>query len=215
MMHMNIESILTSYKAKKDEIKKKLEEFKENGKKSDEKIFAELCFCICTPQSRAKIVDRAIRSLEESGILFKGNLNEIRVHLHGVRFPNNKARYIYEAREFFSVNGKIRIKERLNDFENPFEIRNWLVGYIRGIGLKEASHFLRNIGLGENLAILDVHVVRSLKMLNIIEEIPKNLKRTDYLRIEDKLRNFSKEINIPMEELDLLLWSEATGEIFK
>ncbi len=212
---MDIKNILISYKTKRNEIKKKLEEFKETGKKSDEKIFAELCFCICTPQSRARVADRAIKSLEESGILFIGDVNEIRANLHGVRFPNNKARYIYEAKEFFSVDGKIRIKEKLNEFEDVFELREWLVKNIRGIGLKEASHFLRNIGLGENLAILDVHVLKNLKLLNIIDDIPKNWAKREYLRVEEKMRHFSNEINIPMDELDLLLWSEGTGEIFK
>ena len=86
---------------------------------------------------------------------------------------------------------------------------------IKGFGMKEASHFLRNIGLGDNLAILDVHILDNLKTLGVIDEIPKNMSDKNYLKIESKLRDFSRLVGIPMDELDLVFWSEETGIIFK
>jgi len=41
------------------------------------------------------------------------------------------------------------------------------------------------------------------------------LTKKRYLEIEEKVRRFSREIDIPMGELDLLLWSKETGWIFK
>lgn len=65
------------------------------------------------------------------------------------------------------------------------------------------------------MAILDRHVLRALKENRVIEEIPSNLSRIRYLEIEEKMREFSCRIGIPMSHLDLLLWSQKTGEVFK
>lgn len=83
------------------------------------------------------------------------------------------------------------------------------------MGYKEASHFLRNIGLADDLAILDRHILKNLKIFGIIEEIPKSLSKKKYLEIEEKMRNLANEVNIPLSHLDLLFWSKETGEIFK
>ncbi|MCP8310628.1 MAG: hypothetical protein L6N94_03925, partial [Candidatus Methylarchaceae archaeon HK01M] len=86
---------------------------------------------------------------------------------------------------------------------------------VMGMGMKEASHFLRNIGLGEGLAILDRHILKNLRDYDVINQIPKSITKKVYIDIEDKMREFSKRIDIPMDELDLLFWSEETGMIFK
>ena len=95
------------------------------------------------------------------------------------------------------------------------EAREWFVDNVKGIGLKEASHFLRNIGLGEDLAILDRHILKNLALLGVIEEVPASLSRRLYLEIEDRMRKFAENIKIPMSHLDLLLWYMETNEIFK
>jgi N-glycosylase/DNA lyase len=86
---------------------------------------------------------------------------------------------------------------------------------IKGIGYKEASHFLRNIGLGEKMAILDRHILKNLKNYGLIKEIPKTLTRGKYLKIEKKYIEFSKKLNIRPDELDLILWAKETGYVFK
>ncbi|MDP2974084.1 MAG: DNA lyase, partial [Candidatus Diapherotrites archaeon] len=98
---------------------------------------------------------------------------------------------------------------------NPTSARNRLAENVKGLGMKESSHFLRNIGLGEGLAILDRHIVRNLLRYGAIKEMPKNLGKKNYLLIEEKMRQFSKRIGIPLAELDLLFWSKETGKIFK
>ena len=59
------------------------------------------------------------------------------------------------------------------------------------------------------------HILKNLKSLEVITEIPSSLSKKKYLEIEKKMRKFAKEINIPMNHLDLLLWYKETGEIFK
>ena len=210
-----ISQLIDQYKTKKLEIEKRLEEFINILKQSDERIFAELAFCICTPQSKAITCWNAISSLTKNNLLFQGNAKQIRPFLNAVRFGDKKASYIVEARNFFTENGKLKIKGKIQSFKNVFALREWLANNIKGIYFKEASHFLRNIGLGSNLAILDIHILKNLKEYRVIEDIPKTLTKETYLEIENKMRKFSKKIKIPMSELDLLLWSEETGKIFK
>src|SRR5438093_10443584 len=132
-----------------------------------------------------------------------------------VRFSDSQAKYIVEARDMFSNDGKLQLKSRISSFYNPFELREWLVENVKGIGYKEASHFLRNIGLGEGFAILDRHILRNLDRLGVIPEIPPTTTKKRYLEIQEKLRRLATEESIPLADLDLLFWSKETGWIFK
>ena len=87
------------------------------------------------------------------------------------------------------------------------------VGGFGGVCLHN-SHFLRNIG-HRNLAILDRHILKNLHKLNVINEIPATLTPKKYFEIENKFIEFSNKVNISMDELDLLFWSQETGEVFK
>ena len=145
----------------------------------------------------------------------KGEANEIQPQLNDVRFGDSKARYIVEARATFTKDGKLFLKSHLSSFGNPFELREWIVENVKGLGYKEASHFLRNVGLGDEFAILDRHILRNLKRLDVIVEVPVSITKKRYLEIEEKLRRFSREIGIPLADLDLLFWSRETGWIFK
>lgn len=213
-MRVVIQNLISEYNREKHKIRRRLKEFKSVWDSSDKKIFSELCFCICTPQSRAVYCDKAVSGLEKSGMLFKGDLSRIRAGLRAVRFPNNKAGYIVKARKLFTVDGAIRVKDRIDPGNIP-GTRLWLARNVAGIGFKEASHFLRNIGFGRDLAILDAHIMRNMAKYKLIKDIPGNMTKKQYLLLEKKLKSFSEKINIPMNELDLLFWSLETGEIFK
>ncbi len=194
------------YSERKDIIKNRLKYFKTVGKEDDKRIFAELCFCLLTPQSKAKICDAAIQNLVKTNLLYTGNENDIKDYLIGVRFNNNKTNYIIEARKLFTDNKKINIKNKLSEFNNIQELREWLVDNIKGLGWKESSHFLRNIGHYENMVILDRHILKNLLKHGAIEEIPETLTDKKYFEIEEKFKEFAKQINIPIEEIDLLFF---------
>ena len=98
-----------SYASRKKEIQKRISEFRQAWSQPDERIFAELAFCFCTPQSKAKACWSAVSQLEKSGDLYSGSSQEIRKTLRkNVRFHNNKASYILHARELFMENGSCR-----------------------------------------------------------------------------------------------------------
>jgi len=210
-----VNKLVTEYSRKKYKIKKRLGEFRKfYTTKKDKEIFSELCFCILTPQSKAVFCDKAIRDLKKTGLLFKGTAASIRNKLKSVRFPNNKTTYLISARKTLSGKKGIDIKTKINK-NDILKTRDWFVRNIKGLGYKEASHFLRNIGFGKDVAILDVHILRNLKRYRVIKDLPKNLSKPRYLSIEKKVYKFSKKMNIPMDELDLLFWSNETGIIFK
>ncbi len=193
------------YKKFLPEIKKRIKEFRKNSK-SNKKIFLELCFCLCTPQSKAKNCWFAVQILAKNNF-FNFNKRKIAVVLKnsGVRFHNKKAKYIMAVGNGQRAMGRGQLIYK----------REWLVQTIKGLGLKESSHFLRNIGFGLKYAILDRHILKNLVKYRVIKKIPKNLNKKNYLLIEEKMQKFAKKVKIPMAELDLLFWAMETGEVFK
>ncbi len=167
-----VKDLQVLYGERRDAIQKRLREFKEILDHNDDDVFAELCFCLLTPQSSAKTCWAAVSRLKERGLLLKGAATEIQPQLNDVRFGDSKARYIVEARDLFTKEGKLYLKSHLSSFTNPFELREWMAENVKGLGYKEASHFLRNIGLGEEFAILDRHILRNLKRMEVIPEVP-------------------------------------------
>ncbi len=204
------------YLSKRNKIISRVNDFDkiwENG--TDKDIFAELVFCILIPQSNVKLCWEAVKSIVNRDLLLKGNSNRLLKELDRVRFKYKKAEYMVECRRHFKNNGSISIKSKIKKFSESFNAREWLVINVKGIGYKEASHFLRNIGFGEELAILDRHILRNLKYFRVIKEVPICLSAKKYLEIEECMKRFAGELDIPMSHLDLVLWYEEKEEIFK
>ncbi|MCD6171860.1 MAG: N-glycosylase/DNA lyase, partial [Thermoplasmata archaeon] len=176
-----IENIKRIYSKIKNDIEKRLKDFKEGWKSNDEKIFYELVFCLLTPQSKAKICWNAVERMTKKNLILGGDKKEIIDAIEGVRFKYKKAEYIIEARNLFSIDGKIKIKDFIKKIMPPSNAREWMVKNVKGMGYKEASHFLRNIGFGENFSILDRHILKNLKFIGIIEEIPSSLNKNRYI----------------------------------
>ncbi len=206
-----------SYEKYKGVIKERLSEFKANWL-DEEKVFFELIFCLLTPQSKAVRCNNAVNELFNIGVENWGK-EEVKKVLKGkVRFYRQKALNILKAKGLFFQEGKLVIRETLKKHkieDDKFKTREWLVENVRGLGLKEASHFLRNIGFYENLAIIDRHILKNMKKYGVIKEVSKAITKKKYYELEEKLREFSNKIGIPMHELDLLFWASETGFVFK
>jgi N-glycosylase/DNA lyase len=210
------EEIKNIYNSKRQEIRLRLNEFRKIWKKETTKeIFAELVFCILTPQANGKLCWSAVDNMTRKGVLFTGDRGQIVKEVRSARFIHKKSAYIVEAREKFLLNSKVSLKSIISQIGDGYKAREWLVQNTKGIGYKEASHFLRNIGFEQNLAILDRHIVRNLQFVGVIKEIPSSLSKGRYFDIEKRMMEFSKAIHIPMSYLDLVMWYKETGEIFK
>ena len=159
-----------------------------------------------------------LRSVEAvRPLLADGTQAELAEALTGVhRYPNERAKYIVHSRDFLTADCDLRIADRLAGFDDDIARRDWLAREkgIKGLGYKEASHFLRNIGYS-GYAILDKHVLRCLAELKIIDEPKPPNSRARYLTVETKLRQLTKKVRIDFDELDLVLWSIKTGSVLK
>ncbi|MDO8740714.1 MAG: N-glycosylase/DNA lyase [Candidatus Woesearchaeota archaeon] len=205
-MEKTIKHLKKQHKNKSSEIKKRLNEFEKTGKKNIEELFVELCYCLCTPLSKAERVIQVITSQNKNVLLKKGQKELENLLIRHVRFHKNKSRYIIEARR------ALKNLKRLS--KNPDEARDFLVENIKGLSFKEASHFLRNIGY-KGLAIIDGHILNCLKEHGVLKSNKRPKNKKEYLEIENKIKGFAKKVKIPVDELDLLFWSNKTGKVLK
>ena len=176
-----------------------------------EKYFYELCYCLCTPQSSAANAAKVQAKLENIDF-FNSAIDPtflLESSEHYIRFHNQKAARLMNTKSIFSDVLKV-----LDSNKSPIEKRLWLAKNIKGIGMKESSHFLRNIGYS-NLAIIDRHLLKHLKICNVINDIPKTITNKKYLEIEQEFLRFGDWLGISIDELDILFWSKETGFILK
>ncbi len=204
-------SVVERYSEIKPVVLDRLDTFSKVNRKED--IFYELCFCLLTPQSNAKRCADAVEELKLLNLFDSPvDVDDIRNVLRTrTRFHNNKTRYVCELNKLFeTLWGKFDLSDKSI---NSVEVRTWLVENVKGIGLKEASHFLRNIGF-RDLAILDRHILRNLTNLGVIGDY-KGLAKNEYLLIEEKFKSYCMNLGVSMDELDLYFWYSETGEVFK
>jgi len=196
--------IKQQYKSKKKEITQRLKEFTKLPK---QRYKNELQFCLLTPQSKATSCWQAIQQLNKLKNPTKTQISNI-LKKH-TRFHNNKTSHLQEANKNWP-----KIKNNL-DHTNKQELRNWLADNIKGLGMKEASHFLRNIGKSNNqVAILDRHILKNLHNLKLLKQ-PRITSNKHYLKTENTFIALANYLKIPADHLDLLFWSNETGEVFK
>ena len=212
---VTFERIESEHRARRRQIRDRLSEFEDVRRQDDQRIWEEMVYCFFTGGCSAKMGLRSIETVRP--LLKNGTQPELARALTGVhRYPNSRSHYIVHSRDFLQNSLKFRIKARLEEFDCSHERRDWLVREkgIKGLGYKEASHFLRNIGY-RGYAILDKHVLNCLAELKIIDDPKPPTTRSKYLTTEEKLRKFAADARIDFDEMDLVLWSMKTGEILK
>lgn len=215
---VTVESIRATHKARRKEIRERLGEFKKVWREgSDARLWEELVFCIFTAGASARMGLKSIEAVRP--LLWNGEMAEMTQALKQAgahRFPVSRPGYIVIARTYLREHCGLRLREQLESFSDPIERRDWLAREkrIKGLGYKEASHFLRNIGLMGH-AILDKHVLRCLADLEVVESPRPPSTRARYLQIEERLKGVARDVGIDFDELDLVLWSMKTGEVLK
>jgi len=203
-----IGELLPLYHERKGAIRSRLSDFE---KIPPAGYFYELVYCMLTPQSSALNAAKAVDLLQKHDLLHSDIDPEPLLHQETfyIRFHRTKAKNLLAIKEHYDS-----VALHLANGSTSIELREWLVKNVRGLGWKEASHFLRNVG-HRNLAILDRHILRNLIRFGVLRRLPATLTPRRYLAIEQKFLAFARELGIPMDELDLLFWSMETGEILK
>lgn len=187
-------------------VNKRLNEFDSFKGKNTEAWFSELCFCILTSNSRAQTAWNIQKELGFEGF-HKLKENDVRdcIKRNKHRFHNNKAKFIVNARKHKNIKEIVK---------NEDDAREWLVENVKGLGYKEASHFLRNVGY-DDAVILDRHIINLMKEHGIIRKMPKTLTKKWYFKFEKKFKDLAVKVNMTTAELDLYMWYMKTGEVLK
>jgi len=215
---VTVESVIATHRARRREIRKRLGEFDEIWRKgSDARLWEELAYCIFTAGASARMGIASVDAVRT--LLLEGQPEEMTLALKKAgahRFPVARPAYIVTTRNYFRQNFRMQLRKRLRSFSDPFERRDWLAQekQVKGLGYKESSHFLRNIGIRGH-AILDKHVMRCLTEVGVTDSIKPPATRKKYLEIEQEFGRFAKDVGVDFDELDLVLWSMKTGEILK
>ncbi len=209
LRYRNIDLLLQDYKKNRPAIQRRLNDFRAVTR---EEYFYELVYCFMTPQSSAANSAKAQKALMAHNFQNADIDPEPLLHQkeYYIRFHKTKAKLLIIMKKQYND-----ILLKISNGNTAFEKREWLVENVKGIGYKEATHFLRNVGLNDGLAILDRHILKNLKKHGVIRSLPKTLTKKKYLAVEQRFQKFAKEIGILIDELDLLFWSTETGEILK
>lgn len=215
---VTIDKLLATHAERRKEIRSRLREFRNVWKTaSDDRLWEEMVFCIFTAGASARMGLRSVEALRS--LLLSGAHHEMSTALIAAgahRFPNARPAYVVVTRDYLRESFSMRLRDRLQSFRDPIERRDWLAQdpRVKGLGYKESSHFLRNIGF-KGYGILDKHIVRCLNELGVIDSPKPPTTRARYLETENRMRQFAAGTGINFDELDLLLWSMKTGEILK
>ena len=176
-----------------------------------------MVYCIFTAGASARMGLKSVEALRP--LLASGEQSEMTkalVNAGAHRFPNARPAYVIVTRDYLHETCSMRLRDRLRAFRDPSERRDWLARdpQIKGLGYKEASHFLRNVGY-KDYGILDKHIVRCLAEIGVIDSAKPPTSRNRYLETETRMRQFARDVDIDFDELDLALWSMKTGEVLK
>ena len=212
-----IDALHESYEKKRNAIRERLGEFAAlRDGADDHRIFEELVYCIFTAGASARMGLKSVERVRPH--LLNGTHRKLTRALLGThRYPRARSRYVVHTRAYLERECGLKLLQHLARFRDDREgRRDYLAANreIMGIGYKEASHFLRNIGFN-GYAILDKHILRTLFDLGVIDSPKPPSTKKKYLAAEQRMREFAAQIRIDVDELDLLLWSNKTGEILK
>ena len=200
-------------------------------RKTKRAIFYDLMFTLCAPQTTFKSNMKVIKELKRLDF-YNSELYCLPVVLEPVRFYNNKARYLTEAKKKFPQVLDLIWKEHgdycyLNK-DCGYDKREWLVKNIKGMGMKAASHFLRNLGY-DALAIIDTHIIKFLskdhidyphfitkrwgdpKADHLILFKKLACSKQGYEELESLFQESAGNMNLTTAELDALVWKNYSG----
>jgi N-glycosylase/DNA lyase len=193
-------------------VEDRMEEFRQVHEMDTFKWYEELVYCLLTAYASAAMGQKCVDALCNDNVLLEGSEEDIRLVLveTGHRFPNKRSEYIFNTRALAPS-----IKETILRFDDSKEARAWLVKNVKGIGWKEGSHYLRNIGYFD-LAIIDRHILNNLREFDLLDEDGmKGLTRKRYLTIEEMLDVVAEKLQLDPGELDLYMWYRKTGKVLK
>jgi N-glycosylase/DNA lyase len=121
------------------------------------------------------------------------------------RFPRRRAQLVRMAASAIYSSGE-SLRALLRAARSSQHARRVLVTAVPGIGPKQASLFLRNVGFAHDLAVLDVHVLRYLCWMDGVSRQRTVSGLREYERHERRIRRYAREASVTVGDLDLAVW---------
>jgi N-glycosylase/DNA lyase len=123
----------------------------------------------------------------------------------GHRFPNTASKWLMALME---NKGRLlhQVVEMALGPTHPVTLRQYFVENVPGLGPKQASMFLRNVGRGRELAILDAHVMRFMLLLQLTEERRALTTLRQYSTVERDMLRYAETRAVAADALDLAIW---------
>ena len=111
------------------------------------------------------------------------------------RYPHTKSRFLAEAMQKFNLEPA--------PIHSALELRNWLLTF-SGIGPKTASWITRNVLHSDEVAILDIHIIRAGLLMGLFS--PKHSVQRDYFDMEARLVAFARAAGVSLSRFDSIIW---------
>ncbi len=194
---------------------------------SDELLWVELVSCILGSRVRYETAKECTKHLYNQGLLSitemleSPKISEISIskelskpifppHINGKssKYPFYKSKAQYIMRTVIEIHNNFEcLKNILEISQDEYDAREKLTNVCIGIGHKQASLFLRNIGYSENLAILDTHIISYMELMELEERSKFIGSKNVYLRYENLLQSYADFHDIKLSILDFAIWT--------
>ncbi|MGL4366926.1 MAG: hypothetical protein ACRCTQ_01385 [Brevinemataceae bacterium] len=165
-------------------------------------IFRQAVYCLLTPATKSDSADYTYRELFTDDFFYQANPIQIAQCLCKkpyIRFHNQKTDRLI----FWRSHGMDIVSEMIK-LKSASSKREYLISAAKGFGLKESTHFLRNIGMSDDLVIMDRHIVSFMKNIGLIGSVEHKVpsSRKLYLLWESVFQEF----------IHSKLWLDEFGE---
>jgi len=122
------------------------------------------------------------------------------------RFPNRRARDIVASARFM-YSQHTGVRSVLRNLSNGIQAREYLSEKVQGLGMKEASHFLRDTKFSSSLAIIDTHVIKFLQDLSVLPRSRFRMEPKLYIQLEKILEDIARSLGTNLAILDIAIWN--------
>lgn len=185
----------------------------------------ELASCILGSQVRYEMAQTAVDMLEKEGLFndtywlseeynLESLIYEVLIGKHytcsetwSYRFPRLRARQLNETKRQL-LNYRISLKSLVFKSEDEIILRRRLIAMIPGLGPKQASMFLRNVSRSYELAVLDTHVLRFMRIQQLIPKTYTTIGSiSTYEKVEEVIKSYSEDLGYPVGYMDWAIWA--------
>jgi N-glycosylase/DNA lyase len=186
-------------------------------------VWYEFSCCVLSSQVPFSLAQAAADKIDESGILSSPNSRprsdieqDLSAILHGAlsidgklrryRFPAAKSAQLAAAKS--NIMGCFgSLTEALNHYSDVEDTRQWFVQHAPGLGPKQASMFLRNLGVSDEMAILDRHILSYMSLTGLCHESRAAISSyKSYKSYETVLRDHANSLGYTLGLFDWALW---------